>query len=123
MHMQASGCSANGEASGTSLDFLITAAVASVNMSAIARGADTLPLPFCILMLSGMAWPSIAIGLLATHFLPNHWFERAIAEFGLTMGIIASRLVLLRMVDHECKSPVATDFAYKQLLHSPFMRR
>lgn len=103
--------------SGTSLDFLITAAVASVNMSAI--GANIVP--FFILILSGVFWHFFAIGLLARHFLPNHWFERSIAEFGMTMGIIASGLVLLRMVDPESKSPVAADFAYKQLLHSPFM--
>lgn len=38
-----------------------------------------------------------------------------------TVGVIASGLVLLRMVDPESKSPVPADFAFKQLLHSPFM--
>jgi ESS family glutamate:Na+ symporter len=39
----------------------------------------------------------------------------------MSMGVIASGLVLLRTVDPESKTPVPADFAYKQLLHSPFM--
>ena len=48
-------------------------------------------------------------------------FERAIADFGMNTGVIATGLVLLRMVDPECRTPVPADFAFKQLLHSPFM--
>lgn len=48
-------------------------------------------------------------------------FERAIADFGMNTGVIATGLILLRMVDPECRTPVPADFAFKQLLHSPFM--
>jgi len=39
----------------------------------------------------------------------------------MNTGVIATGLVLLRMVDPECRTPVPADFAFKQLLHSPFM--
>lgn len=48
-------------------------------------------------------------------------FERAIADFGMNTGVIATGLILLRMVDPESRTPVPADFAFKQLLHSPFM--
>ena len=39
----------------------------------------------------------------------------------MNTGVIATGLILLRMVDPECRTPVPADFAFKQLLHSPFM--
>eukprot|EP00462_Mataza_sp_D1_P017742 CAMPEP_0175149670 /NCGR_PEP_ID=MMETSP0087-20121206/17382_1 /TAXON_ID=136419 /ORGANISM="Unknown Unknown, Strain D1" /LENGTH=397 /DNA_ID=CAMNT_0016435407 /DNA_START=461 /DNA_END=1651 /DNA_ORIENTATION=+ len=103
--------------SGTALDFLVTGAIASVNVSGVASDI----VPFLILMLAGVLWHFCCLYFLAPRLLPNHWFERGAAEMGMSMGVIASGLVLLRMVDPESKSPVPADFAYKQLLHSPFM--
>lgn len=103
--------------SGSALDFLITAAVASVNVQAVSQDI----LPFLIICLAGSLWHFFMLFVIARHILPNHWFERAIAEFGMSTGVIASGLVLLRMVDPESKTPVPADFAFKQLLHSPFM--
>lgn len=56
-----------------------------------------------------------------SEFLFLDRFERAIADFGMNTGVIATGLILLRMVDPESRSPVPADFAFKQLLHSPFM--
>ena len=74
-----------------------------------------------ILCLAGIIWHFACLYFLGKLLLPNHWFERAIADMGMNMGVIASGLVLLRMVDPESKTPVPSDFAYKQLMHSPFM--
>jgi ESS family glutamate:Na+ symporter len=103
--------------SGTSLDFLIVAAIASVDMGSV---ADNLA-PIALLCVIGIGWHFACLYFLGPILLPNHWFERAIADMGMNMGVIASGLVLLRMVDPESKTPVPADFAYKQLLHSPFM--
>ena len=103
--------------SGTSLDFLIVAAIASVDMNGVANNI----IPILIICLAGIIWHFIVLYFFAPILLPNYWFERAIADMGMNMGVIASGLVLLRMVDPESKSPVPADFAYKQLLHSPFM--
>jgi ESS family glutamate:Na+ symporter len=53
--------------------------------------------------------------------LPDAWFERAIAEMGQSMGVTATGLLLLRVVDPEYETPAADAFASKQLLHEPFM--
>ncbi len=53
--------------------------------------------------------------------LPNFWFERAIAEMGKSMGVTATGLLLLRIVDPEQETEAAEAFGYKQLLHEPFM--
>jgi len=101
----------------SSLDFLITSAVATVDVSAVA--VDIAPL--LILCVCGFIWNFIMLGCLSRLLLPNHWFERAIADFGMNTGVIATGLILLRMVDPESRTPVPADFAFKQLLHSPFM--
>ncbi|EDO49714.1 predicted protein [Nematostella vectensis] len=103
--------------SSSSLDFLITAAVSTVDIRAVAVDIG----PLLILCGCGFLWNFLMLGVFARYLLPNHWFERAIADFGMNTGVIATGLVLLRMVDPESKTPVAADFAFKQLLHSPFM--
>ncbi|XP_022795908.1 uncharacterized protein LOC111334440 isoform X3 [Stylophora pistillata] len=101
----------------SSLDFLVTSAIAKVDVSAIA--VDIAPL--LILCTCGFIWNFVMLGCVSRFLLPNHWFERAIADFGMNTGVIATGLILLRMVDPECRTPVPADFAFKQLLHSPFM--
>ena len=58
---------------------------------------------------------------LARRLLPDAWFERAIAEMGQSMGVTATGLLLLRVVDPEGETEAPSAFAYKQLLHEPFM--
>jgi len=53
--------------------------------------------------------------------LPDAWFERSIAEMGQSMGVTATGLLLLRVVDPDYETPAADAFASKQLLHEPFM--
>ena len=45
----------------------------------------------------------------------------ALAEMGQSMGVTATGLLLLRVVDPNCKTKAASAFASKQLLHEPFM--
>ena len=58
---------------------------------------------------------------LAKRLLPDAWFERAIVELGQSMGVTATGLLLLRVVDPEVEIPAYSAFGYKQLLHEPFM--
>ena len=58
---------------------------------------------------------------LAKRMLPNAWFERAMAEMGQSMGVTATGLLLLRVVDPEQETDAPAAFGYKQLLHEPFM--
>jgi ESS family glutamate:Na+ symporter len=61
------------------------------------------------------------VAWLAKRVLPSHWFERAIAEMGQSMGVTATGLLLLRAVDPESETDAPSAFGYKQLLHEPIM--
>ena len=56
----------------SSLDFLITSAVATVDVSAVA--VDIAPL--LILCVCGFIWNLVMLGCLSTFLLPNHWYVR-----------------------------------------------
>src|SRR5699024_10047175 len=52
--------------------------------------------------------------------IQSYWFERGIADFGQSMGVTATGLLLLRMADPRQKSPAYEAFGYKQLVYEPF---
>ncbi|MCP4376471.1 MAG: sodium:glutamate symporter, partial [bacterium] len=99
------------------LDFLVVAAIATIRIEAIAEGL----VPFAMLVVAGIAWNVFCVMFLARRLLPDAWFERSIAEMGQSMGVTATGLLLLRVVDPDYETPAADAFAYKQILHEPFM--
>jgi ESS family glutamate:Na+ symporter len=102
---------------GTALDFLVVAAISTIRIEVIAKGI----VPFTIIIFGGIVWNIFCVRVLARRMLPNCWFERAIAEMGKSMGVTATGLLLLRIVDPEQETEAASAFGYKQLLHEPFM--
>jgi ESS family glutamate:Na+ symporter len=102
---------------GTALDFLVVAAISTISIEVIAKGI----VPFSIIIIGGIIWNIFCVRVLARRMLPNCWFERAIAEMGKSMGVTATGLLLLRIVDPEQETEAASAFGYKQLLHEPFM--
>ncbi len=102
---------------GTALDFLVVAAISTIRIEVIAKGI----VPFSIIITGGIIWNIFCVRVLARRMLPNFWFERAIAEMGKSMGVTATGLLLLRIVDPEQETEAASAFGYKQLLHEPFM--
>jgi ESS family glutamate:Na+ symporter len=101
----------------TALDFLIVAAIATINLSAVVSDLA----PFAVVVAAAIAWNVFCLLVLAKRMLPDAWFERAIAEMGQSMGITATGLMLLRVVDPDYETPAADAFASKQLMHEPFM--
>ncbi len=100
-----------------SLDFLIVSAIATINLAVLQAGWA----PLLIICAAGILWNVFCVFILARRMLPNAWFERSIAEMGQSMGVTATGLMLLRVVDPEYETPAAEAFAAKQLLHEPFM--
>lgn len=101
---------------GLALDTLIIAALATLSLDAI---ADNLG-PFVILAVVGILWNVFVLFVLAPRFIQSFWFERGIADFGQSMGVTATGLLLLRMADPHQKSPAYEAFGYKQLVFEPF---
>lgn len=101
----------------SALDFLVVAAIAKINIQAL---IPNLP-PFLIIVAVAIGWNVFCVLVLARRMLPDAWFERSIAEMGQSMGVTATGLLLLRVVDPDYETPAADAFASKQLLHEPFM--
>jgi ESS family glutamate:Na+ symporter len=100
-----------------SLDFLVIAAIAMISIDVV----KTAWVPLLILVAAGIAWNVFCVTVLARRILPDAWFERAIAEMGQSMGVTATGLLLLRVVDPDYDTPAADAFACKQIVHEPFM--
>ena len=101
---------------GLALDTLIIAALATLSLDAIANNIG----PFAILAIAGIAWNVFVLFILAPRFIQSYWFERGIADFGQSMGVTATGLLLLRMADPKQESPAYEAFGYKQLVFEPF---
>lgn len=101
---------------GLALDTLVIAALATLSLDAIADNIG----PFVILAVAGIVWNVFVLFFLAPRFIQNFWFERGIADFGQSMGVTATGLLLLRMADPKQKSPAYEAFGYKQLIFEPF---
>ena len=102
---------------GTALDFLVVAAISTIRISVIVEGL----IPFAVIITGGIIWNIFCVVFLARRLLPNYWFERSIAEMGKSMGVTATGLLLLRIVDPNQETEAASAFGYKQLLHEPVM--
>ncbi|NIA32011.1 MAG: sodium:glutamate symporter, partial [Actinobacteria bacterium] len=101
----------------SSLDFLVVAAIAMIKLEVVVAAI----VPLLILVVAGILWNVFCVGVLARRMLPDAWFERSIAELGQSMGVTATGLLLLRVVDPDYKTPAADAFACKQIVHEPFM--
>ena len=103
--------------SGAALDFLVVSAIATIRIEVVLRNW----LPLLILVSAGAVLSVMMVIFVAPHLFRDAWFERAIADFGQSLGVTATGLLLLRTVDPENKTEATAAFGYKQLLHEPFM--
>ncbi|MEM8667050.1 MAG: sodium/glutamate symporter [Planctomycetota bacterium] len=102
----------------TAMDVLVVAAIASLNLTAVA----TLLVPFSLLFVGGVIWSSICLLYFARRLLPSkHWFELGLINYGMSTGTTATGFVLLRLVDPELESGAAEDYALAAPLSSPFV--
>ena len=101
----------------TALDFLVVAAIATIRIQVVALAL----VPLLILVAAGILWNVFCVTVLAPRVFKDAWFERAIAEMGQSMGVTATGLLLLRVVDPDYETPAAEAFACKQIMHEPFM--
>jgi glutamate:Na+ symporter, ESS family len=86
--------------SGASLDLIIVGAVATVSLQAI----GTHLAPFLLLAGAGILWSLSAVLFLAPRVVPTYWFERAAGDFGQSMGVTVTGLLLMRVADPPNRS-------------------
>ena len=101
---------------GLALDLLIVAALATISLEAIADNIW----PFVLLCVGGIVLNVFLLLWMVPRTIPSYWLERGIGDFGQSMGVTATGLILMRIVDPEGKSPAFEAFGYKQLVFEPF---
>lgn len=100
---------------GTALDIIIVAALATLSLAVI---GDNL-IPFALLAIAGASWNIIGFLVLAPRLIPRDWFENGIPNFGQSMGMTVTGMLLFRMTDPSNRSGGLESFGYKQLLFEP----
>ncbi|WP_354635303.1 sodium/glutamate symporter [Planktothricoides raciborskii] len=102
---------------GVALDIVIVTAIATISLKVLGSNIW----PFIILSIAGIVWNVWVFLFLGPRLLPSFWFERGIGDMGQSMGVTATGIVLMRMVDPQNKSGAFESFAYKQLLFEPIV--
>jgi len=103
--------------SGVALDVVVVTALASINLMILGANLGV----FLILAIAGITWNIWAFLYLAPRIIPVHWFERGIGDMGQSMGVTATGILLIRMVDPENNTGAFESFAYKQLFFEPIV--
>lgn len=103
---------------GSSMDLLVVAAVATLNLAVVA----SLWAPMLGLFLGGSIWSTFCLLVLSRKILPEgHWFELGLINFGMSTGTTATGFVLLRVVDPDLETPAAKQYALAAPLSAPFV--
>ncbi|SEP14925.1 sodium/glutamate symporter [Aquisalimonas asiatica] len=103
--------------SGFALDFTIVAALATLSLQALGEHL----VPFLLLAATGIAWSLLVLMVLAPRVIPYNWFERGVGDFGQSMGVTVTGVLLMRMADPRNESGALESFGYKQMLFEPIV--
>ena len=100
------------------MEYLIVAAIASLNLTLVIQSIA----PLMVLLLAGFVWSAICLLVIGRRLLPQrYWFELGIINYGMSTGVTASGLMLLRIIDKDFESGAAEDYALAAPLSSPFV--
>ena len=101
---------------GWALDFLVISAIATLSIKAVGQNMCA----FLLLSLGGILINVFLFVWLTPRVIGRYWFERGIGDFGQSMGVTATGVILMRITDPDAASPAFEAFGYKQLLFEPF---
>lgn len=102
---------------GMALDVVVVTALASISLTVIGGNLGI----FLTLSIVGILWNVVFFLYYAPKIFPDYWFEKGIGDLGQSMGVTATGILLLRMVDPENRSGAFESFAYKQLFFEPIV--
>lgn len=94
--------------SGISVDLMVTASIASISLVVVGQYW----LPILILCSVGGLMAYLTLPWICSRLFVDHQFYRALIIFGASTGTMPTGLALLRVIDPEFESPVASDFMY-----------
>lgn len=103
--------------SSIALSVLIASAVATMSLSYISSNIVI----FSLLALTGILWIIFCFIFLARRMFKKDWFQNGIVNAAQSMGMTATGLLFLHMVDPDSKTTAAESFGFKQLMFEPFV--
>lgn len=103
--------------SAMALSVLIASAVATMSINYISHHV----IVFVLLSMTGILWIIFSFVFLARHMFSKNWFQNGIVNTGQSMGMTATGLLFLHMVDPNNKTSATESFGYKQLMFEPFV--
>jgi len=94
--------------SGFSVDLMVTSAIAAISLVIVSRYW------FPIFVITGIGAVVTAYSVIwfGSRIFTDHRFLRTLLIFGVSTGTLSTGLALLRVVDPEFETPVATDYTY-----------
>lgn len=101
---------------GWALDFLVISAIATLSIKAVGENLGA----FLLLGVCGIGINVALFLWLTPRVIGRYWFERGIGDFGQSMGVTATGVILMRITDPDADSPAFEAFGYKQLVFEPF---
>ncbi len=103
--------------SAISLSILIATAVGTMSLNYI---VSHMPV-FVLLAASGIIWILFGFVFLAQRMFQKNWFQNGIVNMAQSMGMTATGLLFVHMVDPRDKTNTVESFGYKQLMFEPFV--
>jgi len=94
------------------VDFSIVAAIVSLPVEAVLKYV----VPMIVMFIAGFILVYFFIMVLGRIFFRSYAFERSIALFGQSTGVIMTGILLLRICDPDMKTPVLKDFSISYAL-------
>ena len=87
-------------------DFLVVFGIASIKVSVVVQYW----VPIVVLSVLGFLFVTAWLLLVSRRFFCNYWFEHGIYIFGMSTGVLATGVILLRIADPEFRTGVLQDF-------------
>jgi len=94
--------------SGFSVDFMVTSAIAAISIVVVRQYW----IPIIILSLVASVGCFVQVPWFTSRIFKDHQFHRMLLIFGVSTGTLSTGLALLRVVDPDFETPVASDYAY-----------
>jgi ESS family glutamate:Na+ symporter len=96
-------------------DYLVAFGVASIRPTIAWDYAG----PLAVMSLFGLAFALAMLWLIGPRIFHDNWFERSLFVYGWSTGIVATGVLLLRIVDPRLRSRTLDDYGFACLAISP----
>lgn len=93
---------------GFAVDFMVASAIAAISISVVGQYW----IPILILSVVATLLCLIQVPWFTSRIFGDHQFHRMLLIFGVSTGTLSTGLALLRVVDPDFETPVASDYVY-----------